>query len=56
MEASEQTSVAVKTKYILSEEEKELLNLVAEIMVQIIIKETESECNRLCEDQYERSI
>lgn len=46
----------VKTYCKISDEEKDLLNLVAEIIVQIIIKETESECDRLCEDQYERPV
>ncbi|MBV8389318.1 MAG: hypothetical protein JO080_05930 [Mucilaginibacter sp.] len=35
----------------LSEEEKEMLNLIAEIAIQIIIKETEDECNRVRKDQ-----
>jgi hypothetical protein len=50
------TILPEKTKCIFSEEEKELLNLVAEIVVQIIIKETESECDRLCTDQHERPV
>ena len=35
----------------LSENEKELLNLIAEIVVQLIIKDTEHECNRICKNK-----
>ncbi|MCR8560467.1 hypothetical protein KXD93_22625 [Mucilaginibacter sp. BJC16-A38] len=35
----------------LSESEQELLNLIAEIAVQIIIKTTENECNRIHKDK-----
>lgn len=34
-----------------SEDELFLLNLIAELIVEIIIKETADECDRLCEDQ-----
>ena len=36
---------------ILSESDKEMLNLIAEMVVQIIIKKTENECDRLCKDK-----
>jgi hypothetical protein len=33
-----------------SKTELELLNLVAELIVEIILKETKNECDRICED------
>ena len=46
----------VEIGYVPSDSERDLLNLVAEIIVQVIIKETESECDRVCADKHERSI
>lgn len=40
-----------KTEEKLSGEERELLNLIAEMAVQIILKNIENECDRLYQDQ-----
>lgn len=41
-----------KTSKKFEEDEEKLLNLLAEIIVEIIIEETRDERDRLCEDQY----
>ena len=43
---------AIKVDKKFSEQELELLNLIAEIIVEIIIKETADECDRVRQDQH----